>query len=76
MDIAKLSYNVHLPAKDIHITPGINENSLITTNKMADAGYITVFDKDTVKMYDAHNTRVIGTRDAVINGWHEDKTGM
>jgi hypothetical protein len=76
MDITKLPYNVQPPAKDIHITPGINENSLISTSKMADAGYITVFDKDTVKMYDAYNTQVIVTQDAVINGWCENKTGM
>ncbi len=27
-------------------------------------------------MYDAHNTQVIVTREAVINDWHKDKTGM
>jgi outer membrane lipoprotein-sorting protein len=67
---------VQSPAKDIHITPGIKENSLISTSKMSDAGYITVFNKDTVKIYNAHNTQVIVTRDAVINCWREDKTGM
>jgi hypothetical protein len=67
---------VQSPAKDIHITPGIYESSLISTSKMEDAGYIAVFDKDSVKMYDAYNTQVIITRDEVINGWHENKTGM
>jgi hypothetical protein len=27
-------------------------------------------------MYNAQNTQVIITWEAVINGWHEDKTGM
>ncbi len=75
-EITELPYDVRAPARDIHITPGINENSLISTSKMADTGCITIFDKVTVKMYNAHNTQVIVTQKAVINGWHEDKTGM
>jgi hypothetical protein len=76
MEIAKLPYNVRAPAKDIHITPGINKNSLISTSKLADAGYIMIFVKDTVTIYNAHNIQVIVTQEAVINGWREDKTGM
>ncbi len=75
-EIAKLPYDVRAPAKDIHITPGISENSLISTSKMADAGYITVFDQDHVKIYDANNTQIIATRSAVINGWRDTSTGM
>jgi hypothetical protein len=75
-EIPELPYNVRAPAKDIHITPVINKNSLISTSKLAYMGYITIFDKDTVKMYNAHNTQVIVTREVVINGWHKDKTGM
>jgi len=75
-EIAKLPYDMRAPVKDFHITSGINKYSLISTSKLADTGYITIFDKDTVKMYNAHNTQVIITREAVINGWHKDKTGM
>ncbi len=75
-DIAKLPYNVRALAKDIHITPGINKNSLISTSKLVDTGCIMIFDKDTVKMYNTHNTQVIVTREVVINGWRKDKTGM
>ncbi len=35
-----------------------------------------IFNKDTVKMYDTHNTQVIVTWEAVINGWPKNKTGM
>ncbi len=76
MDIGELPYQVCQPAKDVHITPGISENSLVIRSKLADAGYITVFDKDTVKMYNTYNTQVIVTREAVINGWCNNKTGM
>ncbi len=75
-DIGELPYQICQPAKDVHITPGLSENSLVSTSKMADTGHITVFDKDTVKMYNAYNTQVIITREAVINRWQDNKTGM
>ncbi len=75
-EIAELPYDIRAPAKDIHITPGISENSLISTSKMADTGYITVFDQEQVKIYDANNTKIIATRGAVINGWRNTGTGM
>ena len=43
---------------------------------MADAGYITVFDQEHVKIYDANNTQITATRAAVINGWRDSSTGM
>ena len=43
---------------------------------MADAGYVTVFNQEHVKIYDAKNTRLIATRAAVINGWRDINTGM
>jgi hypothetical protein len=75
-EIAELPYDIRAPAKDIHITPGISKNSLISTSKMADAGYITVFDQEQVRIYDANNTQIIATRAAVINGWRDKSTGM
>jgi hypothetical protein len=75
-EIAKLPFDIRAPAKDIHITPGINENSLISISKMADAGYVPVFDQEHVNIYDANNTQVNATRAAVINGWRDISTGM
>ena len=43
---------------------------------MADAGYITVFDQEHVKIYDTNNTQLIAMRAAVINGWRDISTGM
>jgi hypothetical protein len=37
-DIGLLPYNVRHPAREVHITPGIQENSLVSTSKFADAG--------------------------------------
>ena len=70
-DIAEYPFDVRKPAKELHITPGISENSLLSTLKYADAGYITVFEKDKVNMYNANNTIITVSREAVLRGWRE-----
>jgi hypothetical protein len=70
-EIAEYPFEVRRPAKELHITPGISENSLLSTAKYEDAGYITIFDKDRVNVYDAHNTMITVSREAVLRGWRE-----
>ena len=53
---SKLAHNVRQPAKDVHIVPSIESNSLLSTAKFAEAGYITVFDNKEVNIYDAEDT--------------------
>ena len=72
-DIQQLHHNVRQPAKDVHIVPTIDKNSLLSIPKFAAAGYITVFDGEEVNIYDAYNTKVIVTREAILRGWF-DKT--
>jgi hypothetical protein len=43
-------------AGDIHITPGVNETLLISTIKFAEAGYVTIFDRNEVNIYNQHDT--------------------
>ena len=57
-EIAEYPFDVRKPAKELHITLGISENSLLSTLKYADVGYITVFEKDRVNMYNAHSTMI------------------
>ncbi len=46
---------------------------LLSTANFATAGYITVFDSKEVNIYNASNTEVIVTREAILRGWF-DKT--
>jgi hypothetical protein len=48
-EIAECPFNMRDPAKQLHITPGITTNSLLSTNKFADANYITIFDKESTR---------------------------
>ena len=54
--VSELAHNVRKPAKDVHIVPSIESNSLLSTAKFAKADYITVFDKEEVNIYDVHDT--------------------
>ncbi len=71
--VSKLAHNIRQPAKDVHIVPSIQSNSLLSTTKFAKAGYITVFDNEEVNIYDAHNTTSKVSRAAILQGWF-DKT--
>ena len=56
--------------------PDICKNSLIGTAKFSKAGYITVFGNQEVNVYDAQNTKVIVTWQAIIKGWFDEKANL
>ena len=48
--------------------PGI-QNNLLSTNQLAKARYITIFDEEEVNIYNATNTYIKTTRGAVLIVW-------
>jgi hypothetical protein len=68
-EIAENLFEVRKLAKILHITPGVSQNSLLSTVKFADANYITIFDKDTVNIYNANDTTITVTKGAILWGW-------
>ena len=71
-EIGELATNVQALARDVHITPGITEISLLSTAKFANAGYTTIFDGDQVNIYDQHDdTITTASRAAILRGWRE-----
>jgi hypothetical protein len=75
-NICLLHHNIRQPARDFHIVPNIPTNLLISTAKFAEAGYITVFDDKEVNVYNASNTKVIVTRQAILRGWLDKDTNL
>ncbi len=51
-EITEYPFKVRALAQELHITPGVTENSLLSTSKFADANYITIFDKEAVNIDD------------------------
>jgi hypothetical protein len=74
LDIGHLATAIRSPACDIHITPGIDKTSLISTIKFAKAGYITIFDHDEVNIYNQRDTVITVSRSAILREWHEPGT--
>ena len=68
---AEYPFNARAPANELHIIPGISQHSLLSTGKYADDNYITVFNLDTVNVYDANDTIITVTRDAILQGWRD-----
>jgi hypothetical protein len=59
---AVLKNDLRTSACNADIVPGLAMNSLLSTSKLANANYITVFDKDEVRIFDAElaNFKVTG----------------
>jgi hypothetical protein len=68
-NIDELHHDMRHPAKDIHIIPGIEHDSLLSIPKFVDANYIAIFDKDEINIYNANKTTIIFSRGAILQGW-------
>ena len=75
-EIDELHHDVRHPAKDIHIVPGIERDSLLSIPKFADANYFAIFDKDELNIYDANKTKVTVSRGAILRGWRCTETNL
>ncbi len=58
-NMEELQHDVRHPAKDVHIVPGIECDSLLSILKFADANYVAIFDKDEANIYDANKTSIV-----------------
>ena len=67
-DVDELQHDVRHPAKDVHIVPGIERDSLLSIPKFADANYVAIFDKDEVNICDANKTTIVVSRGAILRG--------
>ncbi len=74
--IAEYPFKVRALAQELHITPCITKNSLLSTSNFANANYITIFDKEAVNIYDANDTTITITRGTILRGFKCPMTGM
>jgi hypothetical protein len=54
----KLLHSVREPACSINIVPALVENSILSTNKFAEAGYTIIYDNNEVNFYNARTTKI------------------
>ena len=73
---AKLEYGMREPATEAEVVPGLAMNSLLSTSKLADANYVTVFTKDEVKIFDAAAAPFQLEGKVVMQGWRCPQTKL
>jgi hypothetical protein len=49
--------------------PALVKNSLLSTNKFAEAEYTIIYDKDEVNCYNARTTKITVSEEAILTGW-------
>ena len=64
-NIVKYPYKLCEEARRVDIVPKL-QNNLMSIGVMADTGYLTIFDKEEVNIYDMHNTTFTVSRDSVL----------
>ena len=68
-NIAKLHHPVCEPARTVGMVPSLADQSLLSGEKFAEAGYISVCDGDEVNLYDSRTARIIVSEEALLKGW-------
>jgi hypothetical protein len=72
----KLHHDVCHPAKDVHIMPGTERDSLLSIPKFVDANYVAIFDKNKVNIYNANNTIITISCSVILRGWRCKQTKL
>ena len=73
---AMLQYDLRQPATDADTVPGLAFNSLLSTSKLADANYVTVFTKDEVRVFDTEVVPFNVKGEVVMKGWRCPETKL
>ena len=75
-NVCKLQHNLRDPARTVDMVPGLVDASLLSTSKLATAGYITVYDGNEVNVYDGTTTKIVVSEEAVLKGWRCPKSTL
>ena len=73
---AKLKYKLREPATDSDMVPDLAQNSLLSTSKMADANYITIFTPEEVQVFDGNDANFKVSGQVVMKGWRCPRTKL
>jgi len=73
--IMHLKHNLRDGAGEMNIVPNLH-SSLISVPKMADQGYIAVFDKKEARIYDSTTTKIMASGDPIIIAPRCDDMGL
>ena len=68
-EVCLLQQPLRDPSRTIDMVPSLRGASLLSTSKLADAGYVTVYDGDEVNVYNGRTATIKVSEVAVLQGW-------
>ena len=71
-----LMHQVQEPARTVDIVPGLQQNSLFSISKFADANYIIIFTPGEVKICDGNKMTLSSTNEAILQEWRDPVCGL
>ena len=75
-DVCKLKHELRDPSRTVDMVPDLVDSSLLSTSKIASAGYIKIYDGKEVNFYDSNTTKIIVSEEAVLKGWRCPKSTL
>ena len=67
--VAKLHHPVREPARTVDIFPGLADQSLLSGENFAKAGYVSICDDAEVNIYDSRTVKISVSEKSVLKGW-------
>ena len=74
-NIVEYPFKLCKEARRVDIVPTL-QSILMSIGKMVDIGYLTIFDKEEVNIYNMHNITFTVSRGSVLRGWRCNETGL
>ena len=65
---AKFMHKLREPETEVDIFPGLT-NTLLSTVKLVEGGYFSVYDENELNIYDGIKAKIIITEEAVLKGY-------
>ena len=64
-----MNHDLRHPACTFDMVPDVTLDCLLSIGKTCNAGYLSVFDGDEVRIHDAETTKIFTSKPPVLKGW-------
>ena len=66
-----MNHDLREPACTFDMVPNVILDCLLSTSKMYDADYFSVFNGKEVRIYDVETTKIVTSKPPVLKGWQD-----
>ena len=76
IEAAQLHIQVREPAQTVAIVTGLQQTSLLSISRFAEANYFAVFTPEEIQKSDWEQVTIVSSMGPILRGWREPKTGL